>query len=205
MKDDDLEQVFRAVFDQALEISLRWKLFRQLFDSGEENIALLNKSGSFVFGLLQRLIFYDIVLSLARLTDPAKSFRRYENASIENLFLKASCRLTPDATMEVKSLREKLNSHTFEIRKYRDKALAHADLNHAARVEALPGIAYDDIEAAMLIVQKIVTILGVPAGHRIQHFDVIFPFGTDGKKLLKVLRLGQATASQSAPSSTING
>lgn len=195
----EVEDVFQAVLGQALEISVRWKLYRQLFDSGPENINLLNESGSFVFGLLQRLIIYDVVLSLARLTDPTKSGaggKRHENASIENLILKAKPALSSTASSEVEVLRAKLSSFTRDIRIQRDKVLAHTDLKHALKAEKLPDIAYDDIEGAAITLQRLITILGSAIGHQIQSFDVSFTFGTDGKKLLSVLRRGQ-TAQES--------
>lgn len=193
MKDSELESVFEAVLDQVLEISARWKLYLQLFDSGKDNLDMLNASGSYVFGIFQRLLIYDVVLAIARLTDPVSSTGK-RNASLRSLYATTKEQLSGTTIEEVETLLSALDSHAKEIRLHRNKALAHADLKH---VETLPGIAYDNVEAAIAGTQRLTTILGAAVGHQIQHFDVTFRFGTDGRKLLQLLRLGHSIAQDS--------
>lgn len=192
MKHSRSEHIFQAVFDQVIEISLRWKLYLQLFDSGTDNVDLLNASGSLVFGLLQRLMLYDIALAIARLTDPEASGQgkyRNENASLRSLISQVRADFTDSDSEEVEKLLGRLDMCVKQIRLHRNKAQAHADLQLS--VQGLPGIAYDDLESAITTIQELMIITGRAAGHNIFHFDVIFPYGTDGRKLLETLRVAQ--------------
>jgi len=186
------EAVFQAVYNQVIEISTNWKLYLQLFDSGKDNIDLLNASGSFVFGLLQRLILYDIALAIARLTDPeASRVGKYqnENASLRNLVSKVRAELTDSELQEVEELLGQLDVCVGKIRIHRNKLQAHADLKTS--VQGLPSIAYDDLESAMATIHKLVIVTGRAVGHTILHFDMSFTYGTDGRKLLEMLRIAQ--------------
>ena len=75
------EQLLESLENDYIQLRYRWEIFLQLYDSGEENIALLNSSGSNVFQLFQKLIIDDTMLSLCRLSDPERSAGK-ENASV---------------------------------------------------------------------------------------------------------------------------
>ena len=81
---DRHRELLGAIEREFTQLGYRWAMFLQLFDSGQDNVDLLNKSGSNVFELLQKLIIDDVMMSLCRLTDPPKSMG-YENASLEHL------------------------------------------------------------------------------------------------------------------------
>ena len=172
MASRDLERVLNAVNDQVIQLSFRWKIFCQLFDSGPENVELLNKSGSNVFGLFQRLILDDVMISLSRLTDPDKSFGN-DNASVRNIVTKAKACLPAATIAEVETLVSELDKHVLNIRKHRNKALAHADLGHALNVSALPAVTYDELEKAMKILQEIVNVVALEAFRWTTHYDPI--------------------------------
>src|SRR4030042_5336764 len=76
------KRILQAIEDEFILLKYHWKIFCQLYGSGPENIELLNKSGSNVFQLLQKLIIDDAMLKLCRLTDPPKSAGK-ETASIK--------------------------------------------------------------------------------------------------------------------------
>lgn len=191
MSSSDLEVLLGVVNNQAIQLSLRWKLFCQLFDSGTENIELLNRSGSNVFGLFQRLVLDDVMISLSRLTDPEKSFGN-ENASVRNVLTKAKASLPADTIAEVESLNKELENHVLNIRKYRNKALAHADLDHALNVSELPSVTYDELEKAMKVLQEIVNKVASSAFHWTTSFDPIIQYGCGGDSLLKILKRGHS-------------
>lgn len=183
----DLEDILTAVNNQVVQLSYRWKIFCQLFDSGPDNIELLNKSGSNVFGLFQRLALDDAIISLSRLTDRARSFGN-ENASVRTLLQKAKNRLKQDTITEVEDLINELDNYVRDLRKYRNKALAHADLGHALNATALPPVTYDQLENAMKTVQAIVTKVGSEACRSTTHYDPIIPYGRGGDSLLEILK-----------------
>lgn len=183
----DLENLLNAVNKQVIQLSYRWKIFCQLFDSGQDNIELLNKSGSNVFELFQRLILDDAMISLSRLTDPEKS-KSSENVSVLNLLEKARSHLKKSMVTEVEAQIDELNNCVLTIRKHRNKALAHSDLEHALNAAALPSVTYDELESAMRILQSVVNKIANETCRRTTHYDPIIPYGCGGDSLLKALR-----------------
>jgi AbiU2 len=189
MASSELESVLEAVHNQLIELSLRWKIFCQLFDRGPENIELLNKSGSDVFGLFQRLVLDDTILSIGRLTDPEKT-SKFENASIKNLVAKAKAHLSTAAMNNVEVLVAKLKDQVGNARAYRDKALAHMDLYHASNKSALPPLTYDELENAMKTLREIVSKVASEACQQTIPHEVIIRFGRGGDYLLEILKRG---------------
>ncbi len=187
MASSELESVLQAVHNQLIEHSLRWKIFCQLFDSGPENIELLNKSGSNVFGLFQRLVLDDTILSIGRLTDPEKT-SKFENAGIKNLVAKAKAHLSTAAMNNVEVLVAKLEDQVGKAKAHRDKALAHMDLDHASDKSVLPPLTYDELENAMKTLREIASQVASEACQRTIPYDAIIPFGSGGDYLLKILK-----------------
>ena len=85
----EVEGLANTVNDAVVQLSYRWQIFRQLYDSGTESIEAMNRRGSNVFQLLQKLIIDDVTLSLARLTDSA-TVGNNANASLPFLLGKSS-------------------------------------------------------------------------------------------------------------------
>jgi hypothetical protein len=184
------EALYSSTDRSISEVYARWAIYNQLFDSGQENVDLLNKSGSYVFHLLQRLLLDDTILALSRLTDPPKT-GRYENASIAHLAELATPNLTSLTASEVSSLLASLKNHVVNAKVHRDKAIAHADLEHATGLAKLPEIAYSEIEGAMLDLETLMLKLGSSAIRRVGGYSrPVFAFGTDGNALLRSLRKG---------------
>ena len=191
MQNSDLENVLNAVYDQVKLLSYRWKIFCQLFDSGQDNVDVLNKSGSNVFELFQRLALDDVMMSLSKLTDP-EGVGGKENASVKNLLAKASAHLEPASNAEIEALMAKLDGHVENLRKHRHKVLAHADLRHAFTACALPAVTYDDLENSMATLQSIISKIASEIYGWTTAYDPIIPYGCGGDTLLTVLKRGHA-------------
>jgi hypothetical protein len=191
MSKSELENLIDVMKTQVVQISLRWKTYCQLFMSGSAKVELLNKSASNVFGLVQRLMLDDTIMSVSKLTDPAIS-GRYQNASVHNLIEKASAYLSATTRDEVNALVKNLMDHVKNARIHRDKFLAHSDLTLAA--SALPQVGYGDLESAMSSLQEILAKVAFAAcGCSIRTpIDVIIPFGTGGDALLRILECGHS-------------
>ena len=183
----DLLGLFETINEEVIQLSYRWKVFRQLFDSGPENLSVLNKSGSYVFGLLQTLMIDDTILALSRLTDTERSMGR-ENASLKNLLEKSKPHLDQVTRDELTSSFLSLNAYVQNLRVHRNKVIAHKDLSHALGASSLPNVRYDDLENSMEILRKILTDLGLKLFNQQTCYEVTSRFGTDGEHLLSVLR-----------------
>lgn len=189
-----LESVFECVNNSVIQISFRWKIYCQLFDSGSDNMTLLNASGAEVFKLFQRLALDDVMLALSRLTDPAYSGRNksHENASIDHLIQKAATSLDQNTLDQLHRSFEHLENHVRDALIHRDKALAHSDLHHSLQPDALPRVLYDDLEGAMKECRYLMSTLGRSLFARTCSYEVIIPFGRSGSDLLSLLRRAHA-------------
>ncbi len=175
-----------TIENEFIQLRYRWALFCQLFDSGQANINLLNKSGSNVFQLFQKLIIDDVMMTLCRLSDRDKSMG-HENASIRNLFKRAKENLSDETTKEVEAKLLELDAHMKNISTLRNKAISHKDLNHALNTELLPRPTYDELEKSIETVRKILNSLTSELLNYSRNYVVVMPVGYDGNKLLHVL------------------
>lgn len=187
---ETFEALYESLDRKVQDLFVRWEIHTQLFGSGEENVALLNRSGSFVFHLLQRLLLDDTILALSRLTDPPETGRKKKNtnASIKRLVDLARHSLSSTQLLEVDATLVSLERHVVNARTHRDKAIAHSDVEHALGALALPAITYAELEAAMKTLEKLMLQLGSSTIHRVGGYRPIIVFGTDGTALLKRLR-----------------
>lgn len=176
---------FEAIDKSIQLLFTKWKVYDQLFNSGDENVALLNNSGSYVFFLLQRLLLDDAILALSRLTDGPSSAGQ-SNASLKHLVQAAT--LTPEAAGKVKELLLELEKHVANVRIHRNKAVGHADLEHAVGSKVLPDISYAELESAMSTIENLMLLLGTSSIRRVGGYAPIIAFGTDGNALLAKLR-----------------
>ena len=97
----------------------------------------------------------DILLSIARLTDPPKSFKQ-ENLSFENLIQEM-----PDSSlrMEVVNVLSQIKGKTKDIKTWRDKKLSHNDLQKALGSFSLPPIQKKDLTDALELIPRIMNLI----------------------------------------------
>lgn len=186
MRDGPHRDLLNALERQLIQLCYRWKIYCQLYDSGEGNLALLNKSGSNVFALFQKLLIDDLMMGLCRLADPAISMGK-ENASLENLVSKLDAHLSDDSKIYIRSTLAELTSHLEKVRVLRNKAMSHSDLAHALDITLLPRPTYGELEGAL---EAAVALLKEITGRVYAYsstYEPHIPAGRDGEKLLRVL------------------
>lgn len=181
------EQVFESVNLAVTSLTYRWKTYCELFDSGAENLAVLNESGASVFALFQRLLLDDTILALSRLTDPSLSGKEKKNASFRYLLKYADTKVDPKIITEACDILNSLDKRVANARIHRMKALAHSDLRHAVKDEVLPSIKYDDLEESMQMCRDIMLKMGTSKMYCVSH-NTIVPFGKGPSELLSRLR-----------------
>jgi AbiU2 len=115
---------FHHVCQELWRVSYSWDRYEALFGI-EERVDLLNKSGSNFWGILQNLLFDDVLLGLCRLTDPARN-RHQRNLSILLLLELEPSKHKERLRQAVARAREK----TDFARKWRDKRIAHNAFDH---------------------------------------------------------------------------
>ena len=183
----DLFTIFESINKDVIQISYRWKIYLQLFDSGEENLNLLNTIGSNVFSILQKLIVDDTILALSRLTDkvglPGK-----ENASIGNFLNMARPSLRETSLSELSNAYNKLISHSEHMRTYRNELVAHKDKKHVLGAKQFAGVRYEEIENSIEEIHNIMSMFWEYLFGYQTSSQVICQFGHDGTGLLNALK-----------------
>jgi hypothetical protein len=81
-----LGPAFHRLWNDCVWLHLKWCEYRSVFGSSEARVDLLNTTARGFFGIVQDVLWQDVVLHICRFTDPAKTAGR------ETLSLRAVCR-----------------------------------------------------------------------------------------------------------------
>lgn len=79
-----IAEVYRPLRGELVNIHVQWRLFLQLYGTDPDRIELLNRFAGGLFGVVQEVLYDDLVLAVFRLHDPAKS-GKFENLSLPSL------------------------------------------------------------------------------------------------------------------------
>lgn len=153
----ELGAVYNALDSDVAWLHAKWNQYRQLYARSPERIALLNKAAGHFFAVIQNSLFEDVLLHLARLTDPPKSVGK------ENLTLQRIPELVMNSGLsaELKALVEAALKACESARDWRNRRLAHRDLALALATESdpLPGISRAEVEAALMALRVVLNRL----------------------------------------------
>lgn len=186
--DQEIQSLFCRIHGEVIQLFYRWKIFRQLFGSGEDNLNLLNKSGSNVFALLQRLTEDNVLLTLCRLTDPERT-GSYENLSVRNFLGRIEAVLNVTVRQDLQRKLTRLEAATEKLRIHRSKRIAHLDLSHALKPELLPPLLYGDLQDALRTLESIMKDLHlIVLNADTSYKEPAIAYGCDGEYLLRFLR-----------------
>lgn len=127
----DFERAHYKLFEELALLHSAWDEYQYLFNGGNARVEILNICAGWFFGLTQRVLVANILMSISRLTDPP-IVGRHEHLTISALLtdpalkgkVKARTRLERRVAMAV--LRAK------PIRLHRNSYIAHLD--HALMV-----------------------------------------------------------------------
>ena len=143
-----IEKIYEGIDKDVTWLHGKWKIYRQLYGTSQENIDLLNYSASTVFRVLQRVLYNDILLSLSRLTDPKTSFNK-ENRSLELLISRIDSSKHENLVSSMKVMLKVLRDQCEPFRIQRNKKIAHTDLDTALKVRSIPGVSRKQIGDAL--------------------------------------------------------
>jgi hypothetical protein len=143
----DLGSLYHALYNEVTWLHAKWNQYRILFAESPGRIELLNDVAGFFFGVIQDVLLEDVVLHLARLTDPPQSVGK-DNLTLSRL---AETVKEPALSVEVKNLAEQAKAAADFARDWRNRHLAHRDLALAVddRATPLPGISREKIDRAL--------------------------------------------------------
>lgn len=158
---DDFGSFLYVIYNQIAWLSLKWDEYCQLFAIKETRIELLNQSAPSFFSLIQKTLLDNIILGIAKLTDPCKSGNK------KNITLNA---ITSYINHE--DLKEDIQNDIRELtlkaqfcRDRRNKIIAHMDFDFTLdtnNIEKLEPATKKKIETVITSIQSIY--------NKIEHF-----------------------------------
>jgi len=157
MKRDD-EKVLMILQFQTHKLVYHWRLFIQLYGSKKENVEVMKAVAGEFFGIVQKLLWDDVLLSIGKLTDPPKNSAQ-ENISIENAIDRLGAVLGEKAVVDLRKQLKDLKEKCGLIKKIRHKRLAHNDKDYSflgLDKGPLPGEKRNNVQAILDLIKKII-------------------------------------------------
>jgi AbiU2 len=186
-----LGPVYHVLYWEVAGVHAKWKQYRQLYGRSPVRIAFLNKVAGHFFGMVQHTLMDDVLLHLARLTDPPKSNR---------LTLKWLPKLAPDPTLrkEIDDLVRAAGSACNRVTISRNQRIAHTDFACAvglATFDPIPPRA--DVEAALCTIRTVLHRLEMHFWQTKTAFEHVVPTGGDADSVVYYLVMAARGEEQS--------
>lgn len=130
----DLGRRYHALWNELVWLNTKWQEFETLFAHSAERLELLNRVAPHYFWQQQITMWEDVLLALARITDPPQSVGK------DNLTIRGLDQLLPDQALalEVRDLIAAAVSRCSFVKDWRNRRLAHNDLDLKLKQAAVP-------------------------------------------------------------------
>ncbi|MBA4419273.1 MAG: hypothetical protein C0392_15420, partial [Syntrophus sp. (in: bacteria)] len=123
---DNLGSLFHELENEVSSLHMKWEEYLELFGKTPSRIDLLNQSAPVFFRIVQDSLWENIILHLARLTDPPKSAGK-NNLTIQRLLDLVDTNIIETISGQIRYAKEK----TSFCRDWRNRHIAHRDLKLA--------------------------------------------------------------------------
>lgn len=141
---DELGRVYNALTTEVSRLHVRFGLWQKLYARSPQRVELLNRAAGHFFGEIQRALIDGVLLHLARLTD------RERVAGRETLTIRRLPSVVPETLrLDVEALVAAAMTACEPVRPWRNRRLAHTDLESAIFNVLVPGITDTQLEAAL--------------------------------------------------------
>jgi AbiU2 len=188
--DHEYAKLFDSLRAEAIDLHLRWKLYRHLYAGPKEDIVALSSTAPSIFAILQSLLFEDCVLRICRITDP-NSRGSYEYISVFQLAESLRKAAVPNLDLDLQPVLRDLEAACSKMRTLRNVRIAHSDLKQALQIAAdpMPGVSVEDVNSALGLFSKLLNSVEIPLRRTCTfHGDVLLPIDGDANRLLALLR-----------------
>lgn len=120
----ELGEQYSALWQEMAYLEMKWADYVELFGTKPSRVDMLNQAAPSFFGIIDREMWKDILMHLARLTDPPKSSGR-SNLTVQNIPHLVE---NPELKARLKELVAVAVSRTAFCRDWRNRIIAHRDL-----------------------------------------------------------------------------
>lgn len=128
-------------------------LVRQLFASDDTN-ELLNKAALRFFTTLKWDLLDTIVIAISRLTDPAISFKRFNNASLQQLIDSLDASAYSELIHSLNNIHTQIKAKSVRVENWRKKWTAHRDLEVVQSVSPKPAMSLVEVDKVLELIGK---------------------------------------------------
>jgi hypothetical protein len=182
----ELGPLYDALCDEVTWLYAKWNQYRMLFAKSPGRIELLNYVAGFFFRVIHDVLWEDVVLHIARLTDPPQSVGK-DNLTLLRL---AEAVKEPALSLELKNLAGQARATADFARDCRNRRLAHRDLALAVDDQAMPlsGISREKIERALADVGAVLNKIESHSWHSEIAFAQFIPPPGDAESLAHYLQ-----------------
>ncbi|MBC7226255.1 MAG: hypothetical protein H5T61_03375 [Thermoflexales bacterium] len=130
---EPLGALFYALWQEVAWLHVKWQEYVELFGKKPSRVDLLNKAAPLFFRVVQDALWHDILMHIARLTDPPKSVGK------PNLTIRRLPELVGNQELqELDSLVEKALKAAEFSRDWRNRRIAHRNLHLVLAQNAQP-------------------------------------------------------------------
>jgi hypothetical protein len=191
----DVAEIFEPLRTEIIWLHVRWilyeQLYEQLFGHSEKRVDLLNESAGTLFYVVQDTLLGEIKIALSKLTDPARQ-GKFDNLSLE--MLQSRIKLAADQQLQdtTRSLLDSLHSICGRFRTWRNKTLAHLDLDTALKAETsqLPAITRQMVNDALRLVRDYMNEIEGRYDDSETAYEHFIMHASDGNSLAHLLKAG---------------
>ena len=130
----NLGSMFCALYFDVAHLHEKWGQYKELFATSEDRVQMLNRAAPGLFGSLQRTLWTDIILHVARINDKPSTAGR-ANLTLRSLVQAVE---EPGFRSELTSLADRARELARFCTDWRNRKLAHKDLDLAIQKAAKP-------------------------------------------------------------------
>jgi hypothetical protein len=187
----DVGPFMYALRNELLLLHLKWEQYRELFGASESRVAVLNEvAGTFV-GVLFHVMWDDILLHIARLTDRPRMGR---NGEFETLSVRRLPELLHDfpIAQEVEQLANAAATASVFVRDWRNQVGAHRDLDQVLKRAGQP-LSRGSRQQVEMALKSLCDVFNCIERHAFHHEGTLFEIRAagDATALLYHLRIAR--------------
>ena len=166
---EKMGRLYHFLYNDTLSTQMKWQEYKELYfhlEKKKKRTEILSESAPFFFSMINRMHWHDVIISIARITDNAKTGSG-ENATLpmlrEILFDRIlSLEDQEEIFSELEFLKkmvdtmDKITLKCQPLRRLRNKVIAHADLEVAFAIldqdyksKKIPKVTFDQVEGAV--------------------------------------------------------
>lgn len=144
----EVGHLFGYIKNRLVHVRLKWRIYRAFFATNVQRIELLNEISGITARVIQDALYDDVILSLCRMADPARSMNKERRENISLQLLIELIQPSPSHS-ELVVLGQRFRQACKPLSYHRHKFLAHSDWLAHFDQDADVGVSRRQIEEAI--------------------------------------------------------